>query len=459
VTDGQNSDWATVYIEVTNWAPDAADDWYITAFETTLVVAAGEGVLANDSDADEDDLEVSLVSGPADGTLVSLGSDGAFEYEPDTSFTGTDSFTYEISDGFEVREATVYIFVMANSLHGFDDYYFVEHNTQLVVDDPGVLENDFDYEDDPLTASLVSGPANGTLTLYSDGSFDYDPDTDYSGPDSFVYEVTDGTDTAEATVYLFVDEAPGTNHTPVAQGDAYLILHDTSLEDDVLANDWDPDEDSLTASVVTGPANGTLVEFNSDGTFEYEPDANYAGPDSFVYEISDGTLTATAAVTIEMFNTPPFTYDEFYSAPHDELIQDNVLTNDSDADQDSLTAALLSGPTNGTLNEFNSDGSFEYEPDPDFVGGDSFTYTVTDGIATVTATAGIQMLNDPPVARDDQYTTLHDVALTVDPASVLDNDEAGDGDSLAASLVSGPANGTLLEFNSDGTFEYLPDEG
>ncbi len=92
------------------------------------------------------------------------------------------------------------------------DSYSVDEDTALVVTLPGVLSNDSDADGDPLSATLVSGPAHGTLTFNGDGSFTYNPDADYSGSDSFKYKVSDGAGHFSSAVVqltvVAVDDAP-----------------------------------------------------------------------------------------------------------------------------------------------------------------------------------------------------------------------------------------------------------
>ena len=160
---------------------------------------------------------------------------------------------------------------------------------------PGVLGNDVDPDGDPLTATLVSGPAHGTLTFNPDGSFVYTPDANYSGPDSFTYTVSDGDQTSTpATVTLTVSPV---NDPPTAVANTYSLGEDHTFSvpasSGLLANDSDIDPSSvLTAVLVTGPAHGTLT-LNPDGSFTYVPDANFNGVDTFTYQVSDGTATST----------------------------------------------------------------------------------------------------------------------------------------------------------------------
>ena len=157
---------------------------------------------------------------------------------------------------------------------------------------PGVLGNDADPDvATTLSAVLVSGPAHGVLTLNADGSFTYQPDANYSGPDSFVYRASDGTlQSGDTSVTLDVTAVAD---PPTAGADGYTIAEDTLLTvtaPGVLGNDADPDvATTLSAVLVSGPAHGVLT-LNADGSFTYQPDANYSGPDSFVYRASDGTL-------------------------------------------------------------------------------------------------------------------------------------------------------------------------
>jgi VCBS repeat-containing protein len=135
-----------------------------------------------------------------------------------------------------------------------------------------------------------------------------------------------------------------------------------------------------------------------------------------------------------------------------------VLSNDSDADGDSLTAVLVSNGSNGVAS-LNADGSFTYTPTANFNGVDSFTYRANDGtvnsnLATVTIT--VNATNDVPVAVDDAYSTNEDVVLTIAATGVLFNDSDADGDSLTAVLVSNGSNG-VVNLNADGSFTYIPD--
>ena len=149
---------------------------------------------------------------------------------------------------------------------------------------------------------------------------------------------------------------------------------------------------TLSAVLDSTTDNGTLT-LNSDGSFSYTPNTGFDGVDSFTYHASDGTTGSNIAmVTITIINSAPAATDDNYSTNKNvplNVATPGVLANDADPDADSLSAVLDSTTTNGTLT-LNSDGSFTYTPNADYVGNDTFTYHVNDGTAgSNTATVNI----------------------------------------------------------------------
>ena len=188
----------------------AGDDAY-PVLEDAIFEVSAPGVLANDIDPEGDPLTPVLVSNPANGSLT-LNDDGSFTYTPNSDFNGSDSFTYRASDGANVSNlATVSLTVSAvNDEPVADiDSYEAQQDTPLIVSGPGVLANDDDVDGDQLTAVLVAGPSSGVLTLNTDGSFSYTPNSGFAGSDSFTYQAHDGTiDSNVAIVSITVSESP-----------------------------------------------------------------------------------------------------------------------------------------------------------------------------------------------------------------------------------------------------------
>jgi VCBS repeat-containing protein len=407
VNDGNlDSNVAAVSIDVNpvNDAPVAVGDAYVTDEDTPLTVAA-PGVLGNDSDADGDAISASLVSNVSHGTLV-LNADGSFTYTPDPNYNGTDSFTYVATDGsLDSGVATVSIAVnpINDAPVAVDDAYATDEGTPLTVPALGVLGNDSDLDNDPLTAVLVSGVSNGALTLNADGSFTYTPSGGYSGPDSFAYVANDGSlDSSVATVNIDVNPV---NDAPVAVDDAYTTAEDTPLAvaaPGVLGNDSDVDGDALTAVLVSNASYGTLT-LNTDGSFTYAPDADYSGPDSFSYVANDGSLdssVATVSITVNPVNDAPVAVDDAYTTAQDtplSVAAPGVLTNDGDVEGDALAVILVSDVSQGALT-LSPDGSFVYTPTLGFIGTDSFTYVANDGQADSSLATVSITVSAPPIS-------------------------------------------------------------
>jgi VCBS repeat-containing protein len=259
----------------------------------------------------------------------------------------------------------------------------------------------------------------------------------------------------------FVVTVRPVNDGPLPAEDTYRVLHDTWFSGNVLANDRDPDGDPLTAALVSQPQHGTLL-LDPDGAFSYMPETGFIGQDLFAYRVSDG-LIETPAVPVELlvYNTEPVaTADEFVTRRNFGLTvaAPGVLGNDVDLDGDALTVTLLSGVAHGTL-ALNPDGGFWFLPNADFVGRDSFSYCISDGVAeSQTVTVGIEVRNNPPRAAGDSFSLTPGEMLSVDGQALLANDCDFDGDALTAMLTEDVRHGTLV-FGSDGAFSYMPAAG
>jgi VCBS repeat-containing protein len=174
-----------------------------------------------------------------------------------------------------------------------DGYDANEDETLTVNAANGVLKNDTDANaGDALTASLETDVENGSLTLDSDGSFDYTPNKDFNGTDTFTYTANDGTvDSAPATVTITVAPVDEPNRAPVAVDDVENV--DAGIRENffVLANDTDPDgKDDLDASsikITVQPTKGFAVDNPDDGSISYKANADASGTDSFTYEVCD----------------------------------------------------------------------------------------------------------------------------------------------------------------------------
>lgn len=171
--------------------------------------------------------------------------------------------------------------------------------------------------------------------------------------------------------------------------------------------------------------------------------------------------------TIVPPNNAPQATDDALATDEDVALTINVaadlLGNDSDPDGDPVSLDSFTQPSNGTLVD-NGDGTLTYTPTAGYDGTDSFTYTVTDGDLTDTATVTLTVNdttpgNDAPQAVSDSYLLNPDGSLSVNAVQgVLANDTDPDGDPMTVTLVTGPQNGTVT-LNADGSFNYTADPG
>ena len=454
ITDGNggiSTASVAVTIIATNDAPVAVDDFANTPEETQVLIV----VLANDLDVDGDLVSVTSVTQPSNGQ-VNVRTDGSIMYDPDVNFTGTDTFTYTITDGNGLFDTGLVTVVVGP----INDDPIARNDTDITLEDKqvntNVLANDDDPENEPLVIVSVTQGSNGTVIINGNGNgtIRYTPNPNYNGLDSYTYTVSDGQGgTATATVTITVLPL---NDPPVAVLDIVSTNEDTPVTTDVLANDFDIDGDPLTVVGQTQGTNGTVVN-NGDGTTTYTPNANFTGVDTYTYTISDGNgeiSTAMVSVWVGIINDPPVAIDDIANTLEDIPVTTDVLANDGDPDMDPLTVVIVTNPSFGTIVD-NGDGTITYTPLPNFSGTDTYTYTITDGnggIDTATVTVIVDNANDDPIAIDDFDGTNEDVPVTTD---VLANDVDPEGDPITLTSVSQPTNGIVVD-NGDGTVTYTP---
>jgi len=444
-----------------------------TALDDGPVIVAEGGsnpgtlnVLTNDSDLVEgDSLTAVLVAGPANEASFTLNADGTFSYTHDGSETTSDSFTYQADDGDPSNTATVSITItpVNDAPTAVDDGPFFADEGGSVPGNPSVLSNDTDPEDDTLTAVLIVGPANAaSFSLNQNGRFSYTHDGTNTLSDSFTYQADDGDRSNTATVSITINAV---NDPPTAVDDGPVIVAEggtISGSFNVLTNDTDPEGNPLTAVLNSGPANAASFTLNSNGTFNYVHNGSETTSDSFTYRASDGSPSNTATVSITItpvndaptaVNDGPFVANEGGSVPGNP----SVLSNDTDPEGDSLTAVLIAGPANASSFTLNANGRFSYTHDGSDTTSDSFTYQADDGDRSNTATVSISInaVNDPPTAVDDGPVAVDEGGTIPGSFNVLANDSDPENDPLTALLVSGPGNASSFALNANGTFTYV----
>jgi hypothetical protein len=454
---GARSRVATVTVTLLNDAPLAADDEYFADEDDPLIVPPAFGILANDFDDESDPLVIANWTQPQHGVLA-LDASGAFTYRPAENYFGDDSFTYTLTDGrLESLPATVTLSVGA------------------ISDPPVALGDAFTFRPGmPIVATLIADGANwnylddGTDQMTAWRSPAFDDSTWYVGPAPLGYGNGN-----EATIVDFGDTFNNHHITTYFRrtfevADPLLV---TSVTLDLLRDDGaavyingnlaalsnlaqgagyrDP------AALPIGGADETIFQ-----TFDIDPELLVAGSNSIAVEVHQ--VSATSA---------DLTFDLRLTAIMFPRLSGNVLTNDTDVDQDPLQAVVLDPPAHGSV-ALHPDGVFYYLPHSGYLGVDTFTYRAFDGArysdpATVTLT-----IESPPftpcTAADlntDGQITLADLARLVEnyggsPEPLEEGDLDGDGyvgvadlpllrNLLGQSCLQAPAAVVLLSAPSD----------
>ena len=353
-----------------------------------------------------------------------------------------------------------------------NDVATVSEDNVLKVIASGVLANDIDPDGDNITITAYDNPSTtgAKVILAIDGNYVYDPTgstilqalalNEYL-IDTFNYTIDDsngGVDTATVSINI-----SGANDAPEAKIDFNTTTEDSLLNvvaPGVLSNDNDIDT-SDTLSVQAGTIftkNGASVTLNTDGSYSYDP--TYAEilqalavgnsiVDSFTYIVSDGNGgidTAAVNITINGINDAPTANDDINSVSEDSGANPiDVLTNDHDLDSDSLSVGKVTQGNHGTVVITGSGSGLTYEPDANYIGKDSFTYTASDsngGTDSATVTIYIDNTNDAPVwasVPEDQIITEGDPLFLGVLATDIDA-----GDTIEYSILSVPASGVTI---------------
>ncbi len=327
-----------------------------------------------------------------------------------------------------------------------------------------------DLNGDILAFELVDGPANGTLTFLADGTFDYTPNADFNGTDSFTYIANDGTvDSNVATISITVtpvDDAPVVTGTvtlaPLAEDTVRTI---TAAQ--LLANV--ADVDTLAAGLsVTGltPSSGTVTQ-TGPGTWSFTPATNDSTAVTFSYQVTDGTTSVANSASLDLtpVNDAPVAAPVTLAAIAEDsgarvITSAQLLAGVSDVDSATVTITALTIASGlGTLVN-NGGGTWTYTPAANDSSSVTFNYTASDGFVAASSTASLDItpVNDAPVAAPVTLTSIAEDSgeLVITSAQLLAGVSDIDGPAATITALSIAAGlGTLVN-NNNGTWSYTP---
>ncbi|QIE86184.1 retention module-containing protein [Pseudomonas nitroreducens] len=331
-----------------------------------------------------------------------------------------------------------------------------------------------DPNGDTISYSVGQAPANGLLVLNPNGTWQYNPNGDYNGADSFTVIVTDARG-ATSTLVVNVGITP-VNDAPVATGTYTSTVTDTAANDSFAdikgqLTATDVDDTNLTWS---GSAKGAYGELtvNADGSYTYVVDANAVNAlpqgqnpsESFTVTVTDpsgATDTRVITINVQGANDTPVAQDGQASVTEDSVIGGQLVATDRD------TGSTLTFTTNGNPPAgftLKPDGSWTFDgKDPAYqhlAEGETqvvqVPYTVTDehgATSTATLTVTLTGTNDAPVALPGAATTEENTVLNGQVPAASDVDGSVTGYQLTTGV--GQGNGSL-SFNPDGSYSFNP---
>lgn len=434
-------------LAIPNFAPVAVHD--------TVSLFQGESlniqVLSNDSDFEMHDLAVSILDGPTSGSAFVTANDSVISFTTDLSFVGIDTITYQVCDDYNDC-SMAYVFIQISD----SNFTPIIGNELVVVQEPGnafvaLLENDIDYDNDPMSVSIIDVGQKLNIDLVADTLF-LETIIGQIGFDTIVYEVCDTAGAcAQGLVYVNVLDS---NFVPVFVLDTIGTNPDQEIRIAIkdIANEYDGE--LLIAGINLLPNNGTATIVND--TLVYQPDLAFSGVDSLELEVCDGTpycATQTIYFSVIDINYVPNTQPDYVSVTEAGSAVVIPLSNDSDLDFDPLTITTIldSGEVVGwTL----VDDTLYVTSQIGDQGTDLIVYEVCDtagGCFVDSIYVTIVDSNFVPIASGDTLVTDVELVVGVNVSQwVIDHDN----ENLFYTLVTAPSNGTA-QFVGD-SLTYLP---
>ncbi|WP_434567821.1 tandem-95 repeat protein [Vibrio chagasii] len=467
ISDGTNTVQASADLTVNpvNDLPVPQDQQFTVEEDGTLVFTDAD-LLAGATDIEGDNLTVEGVTyDGGDGILTDNGN-GTYTFAPNENFNGDVNFSFDVSDGTDTVSANIDVSVTAvdDAPVSGDLAYSVDEDGSIRLSQEQLLSQASDVEGDDLTASSLTVDGDATVTQNDDGSFTITPDENFNGDIDISFDISDGTNTVQASADLTVNPV---NDLPVPQDQQFSVEEDGTLiftDADLLTGATDIEGDNLSVEGVTYDGGDGIFTDNGNGTYTFAPNENFNGDVNFSFDVSDGTDTVSANIDVSVtaVDDAPVSGDLAYSVDEDgsiRLSQEQLLSQASDVEGDDLTASGLTVDGDATVVQ-NDDGSFTITPDENFNGDIDISFDISDGTNTVQASADLTVnpINDLPVPQDQQFSIEEDGTLVFTDADLLNGATDVEGDNLTVEGISYEGTDGVLTDNGDGSYSFAPNE-
>jgi hypothetical protein len=404
----------TATVSLSPYAPPSA-----TAQSVTVAYNTAQTITLSGTDSNGATLTYAVATVPTHGMLGTVNG-SSVTYTPNSGYTGTDSFTFTVSDGISTSAAAaVSITVNPAAAVANDQNVAVDYQTATPVTLSASGQGTITY-------TVATQPAHGTLGAVTGSSVTYTPAAGYSGADSFTFTASNAGGSSVGQVNITVGQPPV---VPVAQNSNATVVYQTATQITAVAGGGDGH--ALTYSVVTGPAHGTVSSFTG-ANITYTPANGYSGTDSITFKASDGTSTSnTATISITVTLPPPVANNQNVTAS----FQTATAVTLSATGSGTLTYTVATQPAHGTLS--GTAPSLTYTPASNYVGADSFTFTASNGATSNAATVSITV--SAPAAPT---VTAQNVTVPYGTPQAVTLSATGSG-TITYAVATQPAHGTL----------------
>ena len=491
--------YVNIIIGPINRFPNAINDVYTTSKNLPTVV----NPILNDSDPDGDPISITSIQNIAltPGTaqtinvtngVLNIDPSGVMTFTPNSEFIGIGGFSYYLKDSTN-KLSLAYVNIIIGPINRFpnaiNDVYTTSKNLPTVVNP---ILNDSDPDGDPISITSIQNIAltpgtaqtinvtNGVLNIDPSGVMTFTPNSEFIGIGGFQYTINDATgrpSTTNSNVQVYG------NRPPVAVNDTYSTHRTTSLDLDPLVNDSDPDSDQLTVTKIESTdlvlgsiqnivvTNGTVAsnwtEYGANSILIFKADLNFVGQSTFEYTVSDPNgATDIGQMNVTVTNTNPIAIPDItYTTPSNTSLElvPIPLSNDSDPDSDFIQLDTLNqvnllpydsnsvqsiSTSNGNvlvyaLSSTSTIGLIEYTPNANFVGTESFPYSISDGIGSGFSTIEVTVTNQNPTANPDtNISTNQGVGVNLTP-EILSNDTDPESQTLSVDSINGQPFGSF----------------
>ena len=436
VTSGGVTETATVSLNVTpvNDAPTVEG---VIADQTLNEDFASYTIDLNAAFADVETADSLLVYGVSGNTNINVSiASGIATITPTADWNGSETLTFTATDagGLSVSQVVGFAVTAVDDIADDAAVAVVEDTATIIT----VLVND-SFEGTPVITA-TSTPGNGSVVINGGNTITYTPNSNYTGADSFTYTVTSGGVTETATVSLNVTPV---NDAPTVEG----VIADQTLNEDFASYTIDlnaafADVETADSLLVYGVSGNTNINVSiASGIATITPTADWNGSETLTFTATDaGGLSVSQVVGFAVTAVDDIADDAAVAVVEDTATIITVLVNDSFEGTPVITAT--STPGNGSV-VINGGNTITYTPNSNYTGADSFTYTVTSGGVTETATVSLNVtpVNDAPTVEGviaDQTLNEDFASYTIDLNAAFADVETAD--SLLVYGVSGNTN-------------------